>query len=422
MTAWPAVPLQDLCSRITVGHVGPMADQYVDDGVPFLRSQNVRPFQISTEHLKFIPPEFHQQLRKSALSRGDVVVVRTGYPGTAAVIPESMDAANCADLVVITPGPELDPYFLCALFNSTWGIASVAGRLVGSAQQHFNIGAARQLEVHLPPIQTQQKVASILSAYDELIENSSRRIAVLEEMSQRIYREWFVDFRYPGHAGVPVVDSALGPLPHGWLISRLGEVCERITDGAHSSPPSTIGGLPMASVKDMTPRRIDLTGCRKISREAFDALERQNCRPSVGDVLIAKDGSYLKHVFTVETEPPYVLLSSIAILRPNELIRPAFLAMFLRQPEVKARLGGYVSGAALPRIVLKDFRSFPIVVPPAQLLTQFDEVTRPMWLEALLAEELCDRLRATRGLLLPRLVSGQVEVDDLDITVDEAAA
>jgi type I restriction enzyme, S subunit len=139
------IKLTEVCERITVGHVGPMADKYTAEGVPFLRSQNITPFRLNLDDIKFIPPDFHEKLRKSALQPGDVEVVRTGYPGTACVIPNTFTELNCADLVVITPSRELNPYYLVAIFNSSWGVASVAGNLVGVAQQHFNIGAAREL-------------------------------------------------------------------------------------------------------------------------------------------------------------------------------------------------------------------------------------------------------------------------------------
>ena len=104
------VKLKDVCDRITVGHVGPMADKYTSDGVPFLRSQNISPFRLSVDDIKYVPREFHETLRKSALHPGDVAVVRTGYPGTACVIPNTFKELNCADLVVITPSGELNPH------------------------------------------------------------------------------------------------------------------------------------------------------------------------------------------------------------------------------------------------------------------------------------------------------------------------
>jgi type I restriction enzyme S subunit len=159
-------PLSDLCTRITVGYVGPMVAEYRSDGIPFLRSQNVRPFKIDRSSEKYISSEFHEKISKSRLAAGDVAVVRTGYPGTAAVIPEDLQVANCADLVVITPGEHLDPHYLTMFLNSSFGRTQVSGKLVGAAQKHFNVGAARKLELPLPSLDIQQSLVKFVNEVD----------------------------------------------------------------------------------------------------------------------------------------------------------------------------------------------------------------------------------------------------------------
>src|SRR5260221_5381591 len=111
------VKLKQVCREITVGHVGPMATEYTESGIPFLRSQNILPYRLDVSKTKFISETFHRKLKKSALSPGDLLVVRTGYPGTACVLPESIPVANCADLVIIRPSPEINATFLCYIFN-----------------------------------------------------------------------------------------------------------------------------------------------------------------------------------------------------------------------------------------------------------------------------------------------------------------
>jgi len=152
---WPEVLLGDVAEDLTVGHVGPMASEYVASGIPFLRSQNVEAFRINLSDTKFITPEFHSKLGKSALRPGDVVIVRTGKPGTAAVIPDSMPALNCSDLVIVRPGSRLDSRFLCYYVNTVSG-HHVSAHLVGAVQQHFNVGSARQLPLKLPPLSEQR--------------------------------------------------------------------------------------------------------------------------------------------------------------------------------------------------------------------------------------------------------------------------
>src|SRR4051794_8589704 len=107
MSDWREIKLKDLCKRVTVGHVGSMAEEYQESGIPFLRSLNIKPFALDLADVKFIDAGFHYKLRKSALRPGDVAVVRTGYPGTAAVIPRSLPDSNCSDLVIVRPGPDL---------------------------------------------------------------------------------------------------------------------------------------------------------------------------------------------------------------------------------------------------------------------------------------------------------------------------
>jgi type I restriction enzyme, S subunit len=192
---WTDRPLHALCRRITVGHVGSMANQYKPVGIPFLRSQNIRPFSVSMENLVFIDEEFHATLAKSSLQAGDVAIVRTGYPGTAAVIPDTLGVANCSDLVIVRPGPEVDAYFLTAFFNSSFGKAMVSGKVVGAAQKHFNIGAAKDVVLHLPPMREQR---SIIAAAGELRDETdrleglyARKLAALDELKKSLLHEAF---------------------------------------------------------------------------------------------------------------------------------------------------------------------------------------------------------------------------------------
>jgi type I restriction enzyme S subunit len=201
------VLLGDLCQRVTVGHVGPMAAEYKFDGIPFLRSQDIQPFSINTDSIKFIDEHFNNKLKKSALSTDDVVIVRTGYPGTAAVIPSELEGANCADLVILTPGPQLDSWFTASLLNSTWGRSTIFGNLVGVAQQHFNVGAAKALRCRIPELSVQKRIGQIIKAYCDLIEVNARRIAILNEIAQRVFDEWFIRFRFPTNSPTTFIET-----------------------------------------------------------------------------------------------------------------------------------------------------------------------------------------------------------------------
>lgn len=159
----------------------------------------------------------------------------------------------------------------------------------------------------------------------------------------------------------------------------LGDVCTQITDGAHWSPPSTRTGYPMASVKDMTEFGIDTKTCRKISATDYNKLVKDGCRPELNDVLIAKDGSYLKHVFVSEGKDDVVLLSSIAILKPNTIIiNPYFLAYYVINERDNHDMSQYVSGAAIPRIILRSFARLPIKLPTIDEQSKIVDILRSL--------------------------------------------
>ena len=176
-SSWRWVSLESVCEDITVGHVGPMAHEYQQRGIPFLRSQNVREFRFDSTGLRYVSEKFHLKLAKSALHPGDVVVVRSGYAGAACVIPDSISKANCADLVIIRPSKVLDPHYACIFINSNAGRAHVDEVKVGIAQSHFNIGSAKKTPVPLPPLAEQQEIVRRVHGLFRLAETVESRTA-----------------------------------------------------------------------------------------------------------------------------------------------------------------------------------------------------------------------------------------------------
>ncbi len=149
-----------------------------------------------------------------------------------------------------------------------------------------------------------------------------------------------------------------------WKEYKLKEICQKITDGSHSSPKAQCEGYPMFSVKDMLEYGFDYSKCKYISLEDFLSLKQNDCIPQKGDILVAKDGSYLKQIFVCKETKDEGILSSIAIFRPNKLVDSYFLCYLLKSPEVFNYItNNCVSGSALPRIVLKDFKEVTLKVP-----------------------------------------------------------
>ena len=148
-------------------------------------------------------------------------------------------------------------------------------------------------------------------------------------------------------------------------MARLEEICSLITDGSHFSPEDECVGYPMFSVKDMTPNGFNISGCKKIGEEAYKKLVANGCKPLNDDVVVAKDGSYLKTAFVIKGNPEIALLSSIAILRPKiDLVVPEYLSYFLKSDAVYRTVSlNYITGTALKRIILKGIRKIEVDLP-----------------------------------------------------------
>jgi len=419
--------LKEVCDRITVGHVGPMADKYTTEGVPFLRSQNITAFRLNLDDIKFVPPDFHEKLRKSALQAGDVAVVRTGYPGTACVIPNTFTELNCADLVVITPSKQLNPYYLAAIFNSAWGVASVAGNLVGVAQQHFNIGAAREMEVSLPPRPAQDRIAGILSAYDELMDNSQRRIRLLEAMARALYREWFVHFRFPGHEKHPRVASPLGHIPQGWEVKPLQSLMvdhigggwgKDVADEDHTEPAWVIRGT---DIPDARSSRVP-----DVPHRFHTVSNLRTRRLQAGDILFeVSGGSKGQPVGRALLVTPQLLSAlgdeSVICASFCKRVRPdsaGYGAELLYLSFVEGYESGEIEQFQVQSTGISNFKwteyiaKTERVIPPAPLRMGFRERVAPMFSQIATLGLKIQNLRRTRDLLLPRLLSGQVNLKE----------
>jgi type I restriction enzyme S subunit len=192
---WPESTLSDVCREITVGHVGSMKGEYKDTGIPFLRSQNIRPFEVTLENVVYVSQRFHQSLKKSILRPGDLAIVRTGYPGTTAVVPESLPEANCSDLVIMRVGGSVDPNYIAAFLNSSYGRYLVGSQLVGAAQKHFNVAAAKQVVLRIPPLHEQAKIVNQVMQMREQVRACeailARKHAALDELQASLLHQAF---------------------------------------------------------------------------------------------------------------------------------------------------------------------------------------------------------------------------------------
>ena len=408
MKNWQTMKLKDVCQRITVGHVGSMASEYKDSGIPFLRSLNITPFRLSKRELKFIDKKFHDRLKKSALKPGDVAVVRTGYPGTACVIPKELGEANCSDLVLITPGSELNPHFLAAIFNSTFGKNLVGGNLVGAAQQHFNITTAKELKLLLPPKQIQDKIAAILTAYDDLIETNKRRIALLEKMAEEIYREWFVRLRFPGYQNTQFIKG----IPEGWEYTSINTFSK-----------FKYGYTESAVQDNELPKFLRVTDINKSSYIDWSNVpncpidENELIKYTLGlhDIVIARMADPGQIAIMEDSISAVFASYLIKIDYDRSKITPYYLFYTLSMDSLLEYFRGANSGSTRGSINAQLIGKTKILKPSFSIQSKFEDLVLPIRNQLFTLLQSNQTLTKTRDLLLPRLISGKLPVEHLDI-------
>jgi type I restriction enzyme S subunit len=192
---WAWLTFEECSWDLTVGHVGPMKDRYVPSGTPFLRSLNVKPNRIDLTNIVYIGSDFDRELHKSRLKAGTIVVVRTGAPGVAAVIPPELDGANCSDLVICRPVNSVNPHYAAYFINSAFAQNVVAGFQVGVAQQHFNVGAMSKLALPYAPFEEQCEIVFWLDTafgwLDRLAAERGHAMQLLPHLDQAILAKAF---------------------------------------------------------------------------------------------------------------------------------------------------------------------------------------------------------------------------------------
>ena len=258
----------------------------------------------------------------------------------------------------------------------------------GATQDNLSLDKLLTFDFLVPPLTIQRRIAGILSAYDDLIENSQRRIKILEEMARRLYREWFVYFRFPGHEDRRFVDSQLGEIPVGWEVKNLFDLT-KVNYGKNlpTKNLSDDGTYPVYGAAKIIGRHTEYT------REGRTII--CGSRGSVGEMQI--------------TQPRCYVTNNSFLFDPTH--PDNFFWLFLALKERGLR--DVVGGAAQPQITLEGISSIELLSPPMPLRTRFQEIVSAMFEQGWALDSQIQNLRRTRDLLLPRLLSGQIDVEAL---------
>ena len=280
----------------------------------------------------------------------------------------------------------------------------------GTTQDNLSLEKLLRFDFIVPDLETQRKIATILSAYDDLIENNLRRIKILEEMAQRLYREWFVHFRFPGHEKVRLVDSALGKIPQGWEVVRFTDMADVLSGGTPKTAVKEYwdGDIPFFTPKD-APMAFYVTQTEKTITEA--GLQKCNSPLYPKDtVLITARGTVGKLALPAVD---MAMNQSCYALKERNGFGQLFL--FLTTQQQIDYLQKNTGGATFGTIIVDTFRGMQVLRPRMELAAKFEAQVRSLFDLTLNLANKNENLRQTRDLLLPRLISGELDVSELAI-------
>lgn len=390
----------------------PKRDEFQDEGVLFLNTTNIVSDRLDLTSANFVSEEKYSTIKKGRIRPLDIVMTTRGSVGKVALYNgQGKGLINAQMLILRADGESIDPRFLFHVVRSDEFQRKLRNFASGSAQPQIPITDLRAVTIRYPNIGIQRKIATILSAYDDLIENNTRRIKILEQMAQMLYREWFVNFRFPGHEKVTMVESETGLIPEGWSIEPIASVTEILGGGTPATGVPEYwekGDIDWYSPSDLTAassmfmfgsaKKITELGLKKSSARLFPV----NCvmmtsRATIGVVSINRTAACTNQGFI--TCVPGTRISHFYI--------------YFWMLENKDKITSIATGATFKEINKRTFRELPIVVPSTSVLSQFQHTVSPI---GGLIENLLRRnkiLRYTRDLLLPKLVSGEVSVEQI---------
>lgn len=266
----------------------------------------------------------------------------------------------------------------------------------------------RQAHIPIPPLPIQKHIVGILSAYDELIENSQRRIKILEAMARALYREWFVNFRYPGHESVPRVPSPLGDIPQGWDVCTLGDFVQFKSGFAFKSGSFTAdGGHRLVTIKNVQDGAFNPESDSRMSE--LPPNLPPYCVLNDGDILLSLTGNVGRVCLVYDG--PFLLNQRVSKLSPVAFSDWAMTYCMFREPEMRTKLEMLSNGVAQQNLSPVLASQMDAVLPPLELRQIFAASAEPMVRSIVQHCTKIKNLRRTRDLLLPRLLSGQIDVE-----------
>ena len=380
----------------------PQQHEFLEEGYClFLNTGNVTATGFSFDSNQYISKEKCDSLRKGKLQRRDIVYTTRGTVGNAAFYADSVPYEHVrinSGMVIIRPNEDVVcTEFLYQILKSDYYRPYFKKYCTGSAQPQLPIKNFSTIELDLPDLETQQKIADMLSTYDDLIKNNQKQIKLLEEAAQRLYKEWFVDLRFPGHENTPIIDG----IPQGWEASTVGGICDLKKDTVLAS--KIADDTPYIGLEHMP--RVDF--CLSNWGTAEDATSNK-FRYAENDIIFGKIRPYFHKVgFTLNSG---VVSTDSFVMVAKQGLWGLLLMTVFDKAFVDYTYQTCKEGAKMPRADWSQMEKYPVLVPSEDVRQKFEDymwsVTRRIKGLALQNHALSE----ARERLLHKLMNGEIEV------------
>lgn len=390
-----------------------------DVGLPMVRTPNIGSGRIIWEKMQFVSEDtFKAWTRRAVPQKDDLILAREAPVGNVIRVPEDNKFCLGQRTVLLRPKQaEVDPKYLLYYLLSP----PVRDRLLsvsyGSTVDHLNMSEIRALDVSdMADLETQKVIGSVIYAFDNLIEINERKIKVLEEMARRIYREWFVDFRFPGHEKVKMIDSGhpdFGMIPEGWTIGKLEAILDLKSGYAFKGESFVKNGkIPLVTISNVHSERFEPNCASWL--DSVPENVKPYCYLSPGDVLMSLTGN-VGRVCRVYGGR-YLLNQRVSkVISKTESGSLALPYCALNSLTIQDRLQRLAKGVAQPNLSPVEAVQIEYPIPSFLVIRQFEALVEPLLQLSLILREENMRLGALRDLLLPKLISGEIDVSDLNI-------
>lgn len=403
--SWNKVKLGDISTSIQPGPFGSQlhSSDYSNEGTPIIMPKDMIDGHISHTNLVYVSEEHVNRLSRHQVHKGNLMVARKGDVRKCVFITDNeegwMTGSDCLKVTLDEEKcvPKYIYYQLRSPFIGKW-LETIS---IGATMPSLNTGLLSGIELFLPPLVIQEQIANVLTEYDALIQNNQKQIKLLEEAAQRLYKEWFVDLRFPGHEDVQIVDG----VPEGWRKTPFSQKVDVMSGGTPktSNPEYYNGSIPFYSPKDSSGAFFAFNTETHISQYGLD-----NCNSKLypqGTVIITARGTVGK---TTILAVPMAMNQSCYALKSDYFASVYYIFFALRQ-EIEA-LKTMANGGVFDTIIVKTFDRISILDPGKAIIEKFDQAVSPFMGEIKNDMRKITYLTEARDRLLPKLMSGEIEL------------